>query len=71
MTAKSSSAPGEAASMRGQLEDLKRLMIMQLVVSGVPATQIAKALGVDRSAISRMVPVREIQKAASSRTGED
>jgi IS30 family transposase len=63
---------GDAAVILVQLEDLKKLMVIQLVASGVQATHIAKALGVDKSAISRLVPVREIQKAgASTRRTED
>lgn len=42
----------------GQLEDLKRLAILQLLTSGVQGIHIAKALGVHSSAISRMLPAR-------------
>ena len=48
-----------------QLEDLKRLAILQLLMSGVQSAHIAKALGVHSSAISRMLPAREIKKHAS------
>lgn len=44
------------------LEDLKRLTILQLIVAGVSATQIAKALGVDKSAVSRLVPARALKR---------
>jgi IS30 family transposase len=50
-----------------QLEELKRLMIVQLLASGVQSAHIAKALGVHPSVISRMLPVREIQKVAAKR----
>jgi IS30 family transposase len=53
-----------------QLEELKRLTIMQLVVSGAQSSHIAKALGVDQSVISRMMPVREIKKV-SGRTKDE
>jgi hypothetical protein len=41
---------------------------MQLLVSGAQSGHIAKALRVDISAISRMMPVRDIQKAASKQS---
>lgn len=54
-----------------QLDDLKRLAIMQLVVQGARSSHIAKVLGVDASVISRMMPVREIQKATVTRRVEE
>ena len=45
-----------------KLEDLKRLAILQLLSSGVQTGQIAKALGVHHSVISRMMPSRGISK---------
>jgi hypothetical protein len=59
----------ELARIVELLEDLKRLSIMQLIVSGAQSTHIAEALGIDKSAISRMLPVREIQKAVAKRSG--
>lgn len=50
-----------------QLEELKRLTIVQLLASGVQSAHIAQALGIHPSAISRMLPVREIQKVAAKR----
>ena len=47
-----------------RLDELKRLMIVQLLASGVQSAHIAKALDIHPSGISRMVPAREIQKAA-------
>jgi IS30 family transposase len=44
------------------LEDLKRLAILQLLISGVQGIYIAKALGVHSSAISRMLPARQLKK---------
>lgn len=43
---------------------------MQLLVSGAQSGHIAKALGIDPSGISRMMPVRDIQKHAASRPQE-
>ena len=42
----------------GELDSIKRLMVLQLITSGVQAKDIATALGVDQSAISRLVPAR-------------
>jgi IS30 family transposase len=47
-----------------QLDELKRLMIVQLIAAGVQSAHIAKALDIHPSGISRMVPVREIQQVA-------
>ncbi len=58
------------ARISEQLEELKRLTIVQLLASGVQSAHVAKALGIHASGISRMVPVREIQKVAAKRSGE-
>ena len=39
-----------------ELIEIKRLLILQLLSSGLVADQIGQALNVDRSAIARMVP---------------
>jgi DNA-binding NarL/FixJ family response regulator len=39
-----------------ELGDVKRLLILQLLVQGVSQAQIALALGVNQSTISRLVP---------------
>jgi IS30 family transposase len=57
----------ELARISEQLEELKRLTILQLLASGVQSAHIAKALGIHQSVISRMLPVREIQRAAAKR----
>jgi IS30 family transposase len=54
----------ELARISEQLEELKRLIIVQLLASGVQSAHIAKALGIHASGISRIVPAREIQKVA-------
>ncbi|HEX6681097.1 MAG TPA: hypothetical protein VF063_10660 [Gaiellaceae bacterium] len=61
----------ELRQIRAQLDDIKRLAIMQLIVSGAQSSHVAKALGIDASAISRMMPVREIKKIASARLAEE
>jgi IS30 family transposase len=65
--ASSAEHTGELARFAKQLEDIKRLMIMQLIASGVQSAQVAKTLGIHPSVISRIVPVREIQTASSRR----
>jgi IS30 family transposase len=54
----------DLAKISEQLEDLKRLMVVQLLATGVQSAHIAKALGIHSSAISRIAPAREIQKLA-------
>lgn len=54
----------ELARISEQLEHLKRLMVVQLLASGVQTAHVAKALRVHPSRISQMFPVREIQKVA-------
>ena len=44
------------------LDAIKRLLVLQLITSGVQATHIASALGVDQSVISRMVPARKVKR---------
>ena len=48
-----------------ELQAIKRLLILQLLSSGVSATHIAMSLGVDNAVISRLVPARAIKKARS------
>ena len=45
-----------------EVEDLKRLMILMLVKMGTPQGEIALALGVDQSSVSRIVPTRKAKK---------
>lgn len=45
-----------------ELDAIKRLLVLQLLTSGVQATEIARALGVDKSVVSRLVPARAIKK---------
>jgi IS30 family transposase len=61
----------DLARISEQLDELKRLMIVQLLASGVQSAHVAKALGIHPSGISRLVPVREIQKVASNRGESD
>lgn len=45
-----------------QLDQIRKLLILQLVSSGVQANHIALVLGVGKSAISEIVPARLIKK---------
>lgn len=45
-----------------ELKSLKRLLVLQLMVSGVKTTDIATALGVDQSTISKLVPLRKVKR---------
>ena len=45
-----------------ELEAIKKLLILQLVTSGVHSTTIARAMGVDVSVVSRLVPARRVKR---------
>lgn len=45
-----------------ELDSIKRLLVLQLITSGVQAMDIASALGVDKSVVSRLVPARKVKK---------
>jgi hypothetical protein len=47
----------------GLLEDIKKLLILDLVAKGVQSKHIAEVLGVDNAVITRIVPARKIKKA--------
>ncbi len=49
------------------LDSIKRLLVLQLVTSGVQNTAIASALGVDASVVSRLVPTRKVKKPKTKR----
>ena len=50
------------AKIAALLEDLKRLLILDLVTKGVRSKHIAQVLGVDCAVITRIVPARKIKK---------
>jgi predicted transcriptional regulator len=43
-----------------ELEAIKRLLVLQLLQSGATQSDIAYALQIDRSAVSRMIPVNKL-----------
>jgi hypothetical protein len=45
-----------------ELDAIKRLLMLQLLTSGVQSTAIARAMGVDISVVSRLVPARRVKK---------
>jgi hypothetical protein len=45
-----------------QLDQIKRLLMLQLIASGVEAKSVAKVLGVSKGTISGIVPARLIKK---------
>jgi len=44
------------------LEDIKKLIILDLIIRGVQAKDVAQILGVNQSTVSRMVPSRLVKK---------
>ncbi len=46
-----------------EMRAVKRLLILQLFVSGVPMRDIAIALGVSMSTVSRLVPFSKVKSA--------
>jgi len=50
------------ARIASLLEDVKRLLILDLVNKGVQSSHIAQVLGVDKAVITRIVPARRIRK---------
>ena len=47
-----------------ELVAIKRLLVLQLITSGVQATSIASALGVDKSSVSHLVPTRKVKRSS-------
>lgn len=45
-----------------ELRDIKRLLVLQLISSGVQGAHIATTLQIDAGTVSRMVPARRIRK---------
>lgn len=43
------------------LDDIKKLLILDLVSRGIQGKDIAQVLGVDKSTITRIVPARKIK----------
>lgn len=43
------------------LEEIKKLLILDLITKGVQGKDVAQVLGVDKSTITRIVPARKIK----------
>lgn len=43
------------------LEDIKRLLMLQLIAAGVQAQTVGKALGVSKQTVSGMIPARALK----------
>jgi predicted XRE-type DNA-binding protein len=52
----SSRGDSDANAILRELEDIKRLVLLALLRSGISQADVAKALGVNQSSISRMFP---------------
>jgi hypothetical protein len=48
-----------------ELDSIKRLLILQLITSGVQAIDIASALRVHQSQISRLFPTRRVRRPSA------
>jgi predicted transcriptional regulator len=51
----------------GDLDSLKRLLILFLLKAGASQGEVAMALGVDQSAVSRMFSARKIKRFGDSK----
>lgn len=52
----------EKKSELKELEQIKRLLVLQLIKDGVTATEIGKALGITQQRVSQMFPVSKLKK---------
>jgi hypothetical protein len=53
-------ALGAIKALGQELDAIKRLLLLQLIASGVNASDIAKTLGIDNPAMSHLIPVRKL-----------
>lgn len=67
MAAKRKARRQKGEPVADELNSIKRLLVLQLITSGVKATDIALALGVTKSAVSSLVPARKVKKPATKR----
>lgn len=51
---------------QGELEDIKKLIILLLLNQGITQGQIAGVLGIDQGNLSRMVPARLVKSKKKS-----
>lgn len=48
-------------------EIIKKLLVVQLLVAGVPANELAKIIGMHKTDFSKMFPARKLLKNVKSR----
>ena len=51
-----------------QLDQIKRLLMLQLLASGVEAQTIGKVLGLAKSQMSDIIPARSVMKSLKKRS---
>ena len=67
MAAKRKARRPKGDPVADELGSIKRLLVLQLITSGIQAKDIASALGVDQSVVSRLVPSRKLKKRTPAR----
>lgn len=67
MAAKRKAKTPKGDPVADELDSIKRLLVLQLLTSGIQAKDVASALGVDQSVVSRLVPSRKLKKRAPAR----
>ena len=67
MAAKRKARRSKGDPVTDELGSIKRLLVLQLITSGIQAKDIASALGVDQSVVSRLVPARKVKKRTTTR----
>jgi predicted transcriptional regulator len=67
MAAKRKARTSRSDPVADELDSIKRLLVLQLLTSGIPAKDVASALGVDQSVVSRLVPSRKLRKRRPAR----
>ena len=55
------------AKEKGELEDVKRLLILLLLKLGATSDELGEALGVDGSAVRKMFSIRKVRRLDSLR----
>lgn len=53
----------------GQLNEIKRLLVLLLLKLGSTSEEIALALQVDSSLVRKMIPARQVKKIVNDRAG--
>jgi len=63
MAAKRKARKAKGDSIAEGLEAIKRLLILQLITSGVKGRDVASALGVHESVVSRLIAKRKVRRS--------